>query len=722
MGFERDYREIPLTWERGMVELVEPSMLPIGAAPRLRNWEADPSGNLRARVPWSKGSTASAPSTRKGAGIGHLALQRRPYIVQRKSGTTATAAEPLAVSATWDAATTAGNCLVALIYMTDASSTRSETAITVTPPASWLEAVGPEGSARNAHAWIYYLPNAASQSGAVSFTLGVTAFSDSVALGLEIFEVANIAASPLDVVSEANNGTSTTQASGTTAAPAVPVGIAFAAFASADTTDNTYSSPTNDFTLTTEIYLDAASVDLSAVGAYHVYENGAAQSTSLTINNAPVNSGGVIACFKAADYTLTDGRYVVANDENPSIKIYAIDRDDVDGGTWSLLETITALVGGTPVAFTSGNQRLFYTHPAFTGTHAWDGLGTTPTVISGSPAGRCIAWHKNRLYVGGTNGEPWKLWYSEVGDDTVWNSGTASALEIGKGDGEAIEDVTPFQDSLLVAKQTSLWVVTGSGPDNFRVIRLPVGGAAPGRTVLATPNGAVVAGRASVWLVNGGSVEKISGPIRESYGLTGSWMTISFLDDQTYILDEGSGTIWAIDFSNSGTWREERIDSASTEAPAIIFNQDNRQLFSPKNASVGSILNFREIPGDARGKDFDTLTQTWEAYTPEIWPVGPEEKITPRYLFLKLRQRAGDAGDNAISFTPVYDGTAVAARTITPAATAGVRWHRLDIGDNVSGKGVSSVQIRISHTLDSTETAVFDIEEMTLGFNVEPVV
>jgi hypothetical protein len=819
MGFDKDYAEIPLTWERGMVETVESSMLPIGAAPRLRNWEPDPSGNLRSRVGWLKASTTGGiPSTRKGWGIGQLALPRRPYVVQDTSGSSTSGTTPAAPAATWGSATTAGNLLVAVLTLeTEVIQTAANMATPPTPPAGgWTLAKSMISNAvvnEHSHVWIYYIENASSQSGAktwsIPFSGGGNAAADvmmfevancktSGALGRvgKTYDVANAGAETTVIISPkgdiggtvADTGTEiistrdthgfsvgnsvrftkyatgalptgvsedttywvltvdsstsftiTDTVDGTSAVNitgagtqdtwgvgkwprTTPVGIAFIGIAHGDNIDVSMTTEPDDVTKEREHYTDNGTVDANSFVYSSVYQTVSEHDDFTFVLSSAGYPSAAIAEFIGLDYDVTDGYYFVAHNGTTTLDIWYHDRDDLSTGNWTLLEQVTATPGNLPVAYTAGNEKLFYVHPGFETVRSWGGLGTTPVAIEGSNPGRCVAWHKNRLFTGGAPGSEWVLYYSEVGDDTIWDSGTASHIEVGKGDGEAIEDITPFQDGLLIGKQTSLWLLTGSGPDNFRLIRLPIGGAAPGRTVLATPYGAVVAGRKDVWLVNGGSVEHISGPIRESYGITGDWMSVSYIDDHAYVLDQGSGTAWVIDFSNGGTWREERVDSASTEAPACLYNQDDKQLFAPKNATIGSLLSYRLLPGSPRGKDFDTLTETWVAWTPEIWPVGPQEKITPRYLYLKLRQRAGDAGDNVLSVTPLYNGTAITALTVTPVASASVYWVRLDIGSNASGKSVSSVQFKIDQTLDSTETAVFDIEEMTLGFNIESVV
>ena len=429
------------------------------------------------------------------------------------------------------------------------------------------------------------------------------------------------------------------------------------------------------------------------------------------------NAGGT-AIFKAADYTATDQHFVVANKEGTTtLKIYYL--DDLSGSTgWTLLETLSVSPDVVPVAFTSGNDFLLYTHPSFTGTRKWAGVGFTPEVIEGSPAGRCIAWHKERLFVGGTNANPWRLYWSGVGDEDTWTGGTSGYVNVGLGDGEAIEDIAPFEDALLIGKQTSVWLLTGSGPDSFRLVKLPTGvGVAPGRTITPTSQGAMLAGRDTLQLYGGGRVELLSKVIRDSYGMTGNWMSGAVVDDKYYILDEGSGTVWCLDLQE-WSWTTEVVDDTD-EAPACLYNIGSKLLGAPSNASVGSLLFYRSEPGSAREKDFNGVSTSYEAWTPEMWPVGPEEKITPRWLFLKLGQRGYGPAENPLVITPYYDGEAATAREIQPRAdSAGTYWASISLGEK---KGISSIQFRITHVAEDGQNVTWDLDEVTLGFYIESV-
>ncbi len=706
---DREYRSIPLTFERGMIEAAESSMVPPGSLVRSRNWVPEPGGNLRARVGWNKTVKTGGPTTPAGWGIGHLAKPRRPYRVQKKTGTNTWNGTSGTVSATWDVATTAGNLLIMKVGGVSVSDT-----VTITPPGGWILAKDQVDTYSSfSRAAIYYKANAASESSQVSVTIS-SGTSGYMAGILELTEVANIVtSSPLDQTQSATANNTATGSTGTTAATTLVVEWATTLILSGDDNSGvTGSGETNSFTEVSDFSVDNGTFCRLSMQTYEkVLEATGTQGHQNTLSASQHYYDGVIATFKAKDYALTDGYYTVAHNAGSSVVVYSINRANLAAGTWSTLETVSVSPDVVPVAFTSGLNNLFYTHLSFAELRRWGGPGSTPQGITGTPAGRCVAFHKNRVFVGGNTGEPWKLWY---GAPNVYDTITGY-LEINKGDGEAIEDIAPFSGTLLIGKQTSLYAMSGAGT-NASVQILPAGGAAPGRTIMPTPYGAVVAGRKYVWLVSGDSVDVISRPIESSYGMTGTFMSIAYLYDTAYICDQGSGVVWAINL-RTGVWWEERI-SDSNEVPAVVYNQDEKFLFTPKSASLNGLLGWRLHPGSARVKDFDTMSEVYEAWTPEIWPVGPEQTVTPRRLFLKLRQRGGTTGDTGLTVTPYYDGVAQTAKTVNTKAAAGVfRWR----GDLGPASAVSSVQFRITQTLPSTKASVFDIEEAEFGFDIEQV-
>ena len=69
-----NYKEIPLTFEKGLVTEIEESILDTGQASELTNWEATPQGGLRARNAWEEITTDGLTAPYNVRGFGRLLL------------------------------------------------------------------------------------------------------------------------------------------------------------------------------------------------------------------------------------------------------------------------------------------------------------------------------------------------------------------------------------------------------------------------------------------------------------------------------------------------------------------------------------------------------------------------------------------------------------------------------------------------------------------------
>lgn len=723
-----DYRVQPITFERGVNESVEASLLPAGAAVRLRNWAADPSGNLRVRPHWRKAVTTGAPATRTGKGAAAYTRTNKPVVVQSNTGVNTASTTTINVPVSWPRGSqTARNLLVMRVLAGHTTSTTPISGVTISG-GSWVSAItkNSDATAPGQFAGIYYIQDNPGNVPSVSVTV-TGAASTPKFLFVEISEWANMAYSmdfdstPDPTLTSSNSGNS---ASVTWANPLQPAGAEnpqprldiAAAIVSAVGNFTPGTSP-NDYTETA----DRTAGGVATAGCF----SRVASDKTLAFNQTVSTAGywiSIAAAFKAAT-NVDEMPYIVAASTQTSpaaYKMYYINRSQLaSGGTWTLADTFET--GNTayldpPVAWANGLGSLFYANQYFDAIHRWDNISTA-SAITGAPAGRTLAFHKNRLWSGGSTFAPTRLFYSEINDYNDWTglSGT-NYIDIATDDGEPIEDVVSFGSYLLIGKRNSLWLLSGSSEDDFSLSKLSGGGCAPGRSMVATPYGAIVAGRTGVWLVTGeGSVESLSRAIVKNYASTG-YMSASFASDVASICDSATGYIWSINM-NTGVWAEERVDS-TTECPAYITQSNELQLFSPKSATIGSLVSYRTLPANTRTKDFDTLTETFEAITPELWPVGNTVKITPRHLFVRVRQRGGTSEHAGLTITPYYEGWEGTAQTFGPQDEAGVYRYRFDLGER---RGVNYAQFKFSQTVPSGQASVVDIEEVEFGFNVEQV-
>lgn len=711
---------IPITFERGVNEGLAESMLPDGASSRISNWEPSPTGEMRVRKAWSKGSTTSAPSTRKGVGIGYFSRVTIPGLVQVSnllsvidSGSSGNG------TLEFPTPTQEGNLIVVIAGISDADGTGATAGLT-----NFTTLLTTADTSNRPRLSILYRANAPTTSSIT--TNNLISGGDSTGVGwTQAFEFNGITlTSPADV-STSNGGNSATMNTGTTGTTAQAIELAVGVYAT-DAQDATFSGVTTGYALAgnTVNITATAGADISTEVRWKSTNATGTQNLQATAS-AGGDFAGAIAVFKGwytgSGSTQSLTQFLVANNETTAYGFYALDRNNLSAGTWEAETTISVTDSSQHVSMAPGLGRTWITNPQFTRMWNYDGVSISP-VLNGPP-GRCVATHKNRVWVGGTNSHPGRLWFSDIGNGASWP--VLNFIDVAAEDGEPIEDITPLGEVLVIGKRTGLWFLSGSGLDTFDLQRLTTGGLAPGRTLAPTPYGVVCVGRNFIWIADlNGAVEKYSLPVSSSYMYTSGFITTSYVDDQVYINDPVSRKQFVFNFQ-TGTWREENLaDRSSTESPAVLGNHDQTQVYAPINGSVGSLLNYRDFPnGVARFKDFDTLTETFVLQSREIFPVGPEEACTPIKLYLRIRQHGGNSSSAGITVTPQYRGL-LGERTSGPAidvpARAGetVFRERLDLGHM---KGVGGIRFDFAQTLGSTDDSCMDIEEVTLEYIVERI-
>jgi hypothetical protein len=303
------------------------------------------------------------------------------------------------------------------------------------------------------------------------------------------------------------------------------------------------------------------------------------------------------------------------------------------------------------------------------------------------------------------------LFFSQIGDGFTWTGRGTGYFDVGRDDGEEIEDITPFGGGLVVGKQTSLHFLSGANTNEFQLNQLNAGGAAPGRSILATPYGCVIAGREQIWLYDGESVIPIGRGIQHSYGVAdGAYVSLSYQDGSIYIADGTSTYIYVFDI-NAGVWRLERIGTLAGEAAAVLYNYGDIQLYGPVNSTAVSLLGFRTFPDPDRGRD-EGLAEIFTASTGDRWFAGPRNPITPRRLWVQTRQRDGDATETGISIDAVYDSGEPEETQFIPARVEGV--YRDPLTFSNTGKGGGSVKLTFTHIADEDEDVTYDLEALAI--------
>ena len=690
---------LKLTYENGLLDAQEDSVRGPGFSEELQNWVPGPHGGLRTRHGWLLGSATSAPSAPVGRGVTRFARNSAPQLVQWASISTTTGDGSETFTMPFSSPTTAGNLLLVCILVSD-------TAGTVTTPTDFTVVLNGVGGASYGELYVYYRADAPVTE---NVSLTWTSYLTNRSLAITVLEYEGVAtSSPYDKSNFATGNPATPTTAATTQASELVMMFA-----------QSYAGTTSPPPLTADAGWRIADETVAEDGARAVRLQvldrtvlaTGAQTGSVSSSG---NVGAAIVTFKgwntAASPAQNTEKLAAFHDTGTAHSLYTIDPDNLDAGTWSSIESVTA-DSDVLVACVPAGQRLVYTAKGWTSGRSYDLL--TAAAVPQMPPGRCLAWHKQRLWTGGVPDIPTRLFYSETANYAAWPG--VNYIEVGEDDGEPIEDCAPYQGGLVIGKENGVWFLVGNNISTFDLTELSGGGAAPGRSICGTPYGVFVAGRAAVYLWTGGGLEIASRPIESTYGLVGSFVTTSYHDQVLYITDEGGTTMWCFDVP-TGVWWTETVNGTG-ENPIVLYSDGGRLLMQPNGASTGSFVNFRTQPSTTRAKDFDDLSETFLAETSELWPVGPDTRITPLHLHLRVRQRGGDSTHTGMTITPIYDGMSYPALTLEPSDVSPSTWReRFDVG---YAEGISSVKFRFEQTVPDGEASLFDIEEARLELNIE---
>lgn len=394
-------------------------------------------------------------------------------------------------------------------------------------------------------------------------------------------------------------------------------------------------------------------------------------------------------------------------------RLLLLDRDQISTGSWSNEDTVSVADTSGAVAFAAGAGVLLYCSPGFAQIRAWDGSAASDASADGI-AGRCLAYHQNRFFVGGIPGEETNLRWSEIGDATTWTP-DLNFQPVGADDGEPLEDLSIWDGLLWIGKESSIWYMTGTGPDNFAWKRATGGECAPGRTLIPTPDGLIACGPERVYLLTGAGFEPISRPIERSYGMTGEFLSGVFIDGRVYICDEASGTVFRFDME-TGAWSVYDVDDPD-EGPGVVGASGPYLLAGTRDAQANSILLYREEPGGERGLP-EHLGQTFEVSTGDLWLSGAAGPWSAVRLNMLVRQLAGDERGTSMA-VEVWEPT----DTLNPAHETSIGpfpipgTHR--VSKSLGQLGKYSMRLDFRHIAEVTDATLYHIERAELEVEFE---
>lgn len=152
--------------------------------------------------------------------------------------------------------------------------------------------------------------------------------------------------------------------------------------------------------------------------------------------------------------------------------VYDVDNPDptlvTDGGTaWTV-----PLTNASTLTF--NNKCLIAVSGTGNVMKMWDGSGNVADVPGTPPEASILCEHLGRIWCN-SKANPDRIYYSPVGDHTVWNgTGDSGGFDIGAGDGDpdGITAIASFRGDLFVFKRTKTYRVVGQFPEDTQVIKL----------------------------------------------------------------------------------------------------------------------------------------------------------------------------------------------------------------------------------------------------------
>lgn len=131
------------------------------------------------------------------------------------------------------------------------------------------------------------------------------------------------------------------------------------------------------------------------------------------------------------------------------------------------------------------------------------------TTTATPPISRFLVWHQNRMFYLWQTGDRSRWWWSELRTPDIVL--TTSTEYTSRDDGQEITASCSFRDILCVFKSRSLWIVEGTGPNDWTQRRITDRvGCAHHRTIQVTPRGVYFMGQEGVWIFDGVSVKYLS--------------------------------------------------------------------------------------------------------------------------------------------------------------------------------------------------------------------
>lgn len=184
--------------------------------------------------------------------------------------------------------------------------------------------------------------------------------------------------------------------------------------------------------------------------------------------------GASLACTGIKYYEPTSGtQFLAAVFDDGSIR--KMDYSSGPDGTWDDITGSLSFVNNQNIlaSFAVGEDTLLIEDGLdSTAPYKWTGVGNAAALGGSPPNASIIAYHKNHAFAAGNDSNPSTLYFSDINDIENWTTGLSGSTPIETNDGSIIRALIPGFDALYIFKDKSIWRLTGSDKDTFRLQRM----------------------------------------------------------------------------------------------------------------------------------------------------------------------------------------------------------------------------------------------------------
>lgn len=196
--------------------------------------------------------------------------------------------------------------------------------------------------------------------------------------------------------------------------------------------------------------------------------------------------------------------------------------------------------------FVQFNDLLYIFTSAADTPISWSGTGNAIAATGSPPIGKFGFVYTNRLWIGGTDADPSRLYYSALGDPATWTGGDSGSLRVNREDGDRLMGGIEHKGRAFVFKgpnKGSVHELSGTGVSTFATAKFTEG------LALQTPNSLIAVGD-DIWFGSDQGGHSLSAT--EKFGnFTGAFLT-RFLTGffRTEINRARLANVWGFNYSH----------------------------------------------------------------------------------------------------------------------------------------------------------------------------